>query len=720
MKQGFVNRPAATLVAAILICLAPAARSSPQAPDPSTPSFAGRVEVVTVDVVVVDAKGRAVPGLQRPDFTVLEDGVPQNVTSFQSIELPSTPPPPAVARAPQAPVSTNERAESRPGRTFVVVFDDVHLSPEQALRAKAVVGQFLKAGVREGDLVTLIATGGGAWWNTTVPEGREELVTILKRLDGRYIPESSPDRVTDYEAMRIMAFEDAEVAYMVQRRFDSYGTVGRERSGDRTYGDTRGTSSRAGLIDPYVRARATDVYRQLTERRKLTLGTMARALESLGAQRGRKAMVLVSQGFVYEQNVPEMRRLVEASTRVNVPIHFIDTRGLKALPDFMTASFSVGFDVQDTVAVLADITREAEGAESMALDTGGLVVKNTNDVAGGLIRVANESQAYYLIGYTPSNVARDGRFRKIEVKLAPGRGKGLKIRARRGYYAPSPAGEAPRDAPKDPDVIRALDSPFERPEIPLQVAGYAFDETSTLNRISVMIAVDVALREVQLEEVDGRFKGAIAFLVEAQHRETGEYYRTDEKIEMSLLPETRERLRQEWHTVGREFAMPPGGYQVKVVVRDLGSGRIGSVIHNFDVPEPLAFRLSTPVLSDALEKTDPQKPDAASRPVLRAGRRFRPGSTLWVQYSVLGAAKEEATRLPDVTAAYEIRRVDGPVFKSAQPTRINPTSLGSLLRLNGIRLDGAEPGDYLLVLRVRDVLAGRDLEVQEPFTIAAG
>jgi VWFA-related protein len=676
------------------------------------------VEVVTVDVVVVDGKGRAVPGLQQSDFTVLEDGAPQSVTTFQAVELPSLPPEPA-APAPLARVSSNEGLSAQPGRTFVVVFDDVHLSPEQALRAKAVVGQFLRSGVREGDRVTLIATGGGAWWSTRMPAGREELVAILKRLDGRYIPESSPDRITDYEAMRIMVFDDPEVAYMVQRRFDSYGTVGRERSGDRTYADSRGTTSRVGMIDPYVRARATDVYRQVTERRKLSLGTMTRALEALAGQRGRKAMVLVSQGFVYEQNVAEVKRLVEASMRVNVPIHFIDTRGLKALPDFMTAAFSVGFDVQDTVAVLADITREAEGAESVALDTGGLVVKNTNDVAGGLVRVANESQAYYLIGYNPTNTARDGRFRRIEVKLAPGRAKGLKIRARRGYYAPAPPGsEKAGEAPKDPEVVRALDSPFERPEIPLRVSGFSFDETATLNRISVMIAVDIDVREVQLQEAEGRFTGAVAFLIEAQHRETGEYYRTDEKIEMSLLPETRERLQQEWHSVSREFAMAPGGYQCKVVVRDLGSGRIGSVIHDFEVPSAETFRLTTPVLSDALEQ-QPAGATGPARPVLRAGRRFRSGSTLWVQYGVLGAARGPS-RLPDVTAGYEIRRVGGGTFKGTAPTRINPTSLGSLLRLSGIRLDGAEPGEYVLVLRVRDEVAGRDLEVQEPFTIAAG
>src|SRR5262249_3441702 len=156
------------------------------------------VELVTVDAVVIDAKGKAVSGLTKDDFTVLENGVPQAVTRFEAVVLPSEPAPaPPVER--RAPFSSNSTPQTRPGRTFEAVFDDLPLSPLQAQRAKAVVGEFLRTGTREGDNVTLIATGGSAWWTTRIPDGREELVTILKRLDGRFIPDSSPDRITDYE-----------------------------------------------------------------------------------------------------------------------------------------------------------------------------------------------------------------------------------------------------------------------------------------------------------------------------------------------------------------------------------------------------------------------------------------------------------------------------------------------------------------------------------------
>lgn len=704
---------ARALVVLAVLAAAPAAVPQPsQTPPGPAPAFPAQVEIVTVDAVVVDAKGRAVPGFTQADFTVLENGVPQTITSFEAIQLPAEAAAPPAAR--RLPFSTNQSPQARQGRTFVLVFDDIHLSVAQAQRAKAAIVGFLRTGARPGDRVTLIATGGGAWWSVRMPEGRDTLVAILKRLDGRYVPDSSPDRITDWEALRIMAYDDAEVAYSVQRRFDSYGAVGRERSGDRQYADTRGTTSAVGLIDPYVRSRAQEAYVKAVSRRRITMSVMTRALRALADSRGRKAMVLVSQGFVFEPDFAEMKDLVEASLRVNVPVYFIDTRGLQALPDFMTAEVKAGFDVQDTVAVLADITREAEGSEALALDTGGFVIKNTNDLESGILRVSSESQAYYLLGYAPSDATRDGKYRRIEVRLAAGRGKGVKVRARRGYYAPRDGGPVVKPA-ADPAIARALDSPFERREVPLRVAAYSFDE-GVLEKSIVVVATEIDVRDVAFRSEEGRLKGELAFLLEAQHRETGEVYYDDQKIEMALLPETRQSLGRTGYLFTRELTLPQGGYQVKVVVRDLGTGRIGSVTHDFEVPDPAALHISSPILADTLEQraADDARPP---RPVLQVRRTFAPGARLYVQYVVLGAAKDPSTRMPKVSGGYEIRRADGWILKAAAPTPIRPTSLGALMRLQGIALAGATPGDYELVLRARDEIAGRTVEAREPFEI---
>ncbi len=698
----------------VALGLAVPARAQQAPPAAAEPSFPSAVDLVRVDVVVTDKAGRPVPGLTQADFVLSEGGVPQAVTTFESISVVDGAEDEGPTPTPFA--STNTGPEPRRARTFVVLFDDIHLTPTQAHTAKGAVAEFLRKGTGAGDRVTLVASGGGAWWNARMPEGREQLMAVLKRLDGRYIPDSSPDRMTEFEAMRIEVYQDQDVAFRVMRRFDSYGTKGRERDQSNVSREEVGASSRTGIMDMDVRSRAAEAYRLANSRNKITLEVMARALTALAGTPGRKAMVLVSQGFVFDLELAEMKKVVEASLRSNAPIYFIDSRGLQGLPESFTAAFGPPIDSRDTVAVLADITRDAEGTESLALDTGGFVVKNSNDLTGGIQRVSSESRTYYLLGYNPSDLRRDGKFRKIEVKLTSKK-PGLKVRARRGYFAPQDGAPKAPGSGTDPVVAHALDSPFEVREIPLRVAAYTFDE-SLKDKINVVLATEIDVRGLRFREEEGRSKNEVAFLIEAQHRESGEYYHFDQKIEMSLLPETRKKLEASWYSVMRDIVLPPGGYQVKVVVRDLGSdgSRVGSVIHDFEVPAPTGFRLSTPILSDAV---DTAGGSASPRPVILVRRSFAAESILYCQFGVYGAASDPTTHMPKVSSSYEIRRADGTLLKRSARTSITPTSLGALLRLQGISLPAAEPGAYELRLSVRDEVANRLLNIKEEFMIEA-
>jgi VWFA-related protein len=674
---------------------------------------------VTVDAVVVDKKGEAVGGFTKDDFVVTDNGKPQTVTGFEAVTLRTSRRISDLV-TPRSYSTNQEKVQL--GRTFVVLFDDLHLTPGQALRAKGTVTAFLDTSVADGDTVVLVASSGSAWWTARIPEGRAQLVGVLKRLDGRYIPDSSPDRLTDYEAMRIEVYEDQEIAWKVYRRWDSYAVRG-QQTDDRgaAPADVRATSY--GMMPFDIRQRAQEIYRQAVNRNKATFEVMERAIQSLSGIRGRKAMILVSQGFIYDTQLDEMRATVDASRRVNVPVYFVDTRGLVALPDAFTAAYGRPLESQDVVAVLADITRDAEGSEAVALDTGGFVIKNSNDLTAGMARVSSESKTYYLLGYNPSGLVRAGKFRKIEVALAPAaraRGKGLQVRARRGYYAPlegAPA-KATQPAPKTrelPDIVRALDSPIEAKDIPVRATAFSFDER-TLEQLNVTLLAEIDMKDVVFREENGRFNGSVAFVLEAQHRETGEYYRYDQTIEMSLQPETRDQLRHTWYQVPRDFTLPPGGYQAKIVVRDMATGKMGSLLHEFEVPAPGGFRLSTPILSDAVERSGGA--EAAPKPLLRVRPAVAPGSTLYCQFGVFGAKREETGSLmPRVVSWYEIRRPDGQVFRKSSPTAIKPTSVGSLLRLVGIPLAGAAPGEYEILLSVKDEIAGATAEARERFVV---
>jgi VWFA-related protein len=692
----------------------PSPSPSPAAPAPSPAAspdttdlqFPAQVEQVNVDVVVTDKKGVPITDLKTGDFTVLEDGKPQQVVTFDAISVPaqaSTTPPP------KPKVSSNTLPELQTGRTFVVVFDDIHLTPFQANRAKGAVMQFLQTGVREGDRVTLVATGGGAWWSTRMEAGRPELVEMVKRLEGRHIPDRSPERMSDYEAMRIHVYNDTQVEARVGRRFEQYGAT---PQGGMGRGENRGFDQ----PDPYVRGRAADVYFQSVSRNRITLQIIDRVLKSLATVKGRKSMILVSEGFIYDPNLDDFKQVVQSSRRSNMALYFLDTRGLEGLPFFASAEYGPAIDNQDIGAAFADQMQEAEGAESLASDSGGFTVKNSNDLSKGIQRIADESRSYYLLGYNPSNTAPDGRFRKIEVKVAR---SGVKVRARKGYYAPLPPGSKAAEKQKggpDPAIQAAVDSPFERGDIPMRMTAYIFDET-LLGKASVLVATDVDVREFGYQESDGRFKDTLEFLLVVVHRETGEFFRYDQKIDMNLLPATRQRIGQSGFPLVRDFELAPGGYQAKMVVRDKNTGRIGTIIHEFEVPDLVQLRVSTPVISDTLQAPQGGTDNSVPRPAVLARRSFPTGATLYCSFEVYGAAKDPKTGMPRVSAGYVIRNKEGSVVAQVAPTEIKPTSLGKLSRLVGTGLQDAVPGDYELVLSLRDEVAGKSLELSEPFTV---
>jgi VWFA-related protein len=688
----------------------PAAPPSPQPPPPpaadaATPTFAAGVEVVTVDVVVTDKKNQTISGLPREEFTILEDGVPQEITSFDNVQVPAGP---SSEPARKPAISDNTVREERTGRSFVIVFDDVHLTLFQAHRAKLAIGKFLETGVREGDRVTLVATGGGAWWSTRMEAGRGDIVSLLKRLEGRLVPDNSPERMSDSEALRIHIYRDQQVEERVSRRFDSFGSTNRSQQGE----------SNALSGNPFVQGRAADVYYQAASRNRITLQVLDRVLLSLAATRGRKSLILVSQGFIYDPQLDEFRDVVQTARRSNVAMYFIDTRGLGGM-SYMNAEFGPAIDSQDVSAAFGDELDQSAGAEMLASDSGGFSVKNTNDMGRGFQRIADETKSYYLVGYRPTNAKTDGKFRKIEVKVAR---KDVKVRARKGYFAPMDAAtlaarkkSKPAEAPGDPDIQAALDSPYEEKAIPLRMSAWVFDET-LLGKANTIVATDVDIREFAFKEEDGRLLDAVEFLLVVAHLETGEFFRFDQKVDMKLLPATRDRMAKSWLPIIRDFELAPGSYQAKIVVRDSNSRRLGTVVHEFTVPDLAKLRASSVILSDTLQ---PDKAGEKPRPTMAVRRTFPPGSTLYAQFEVYGAQRAKGSGMPKVLAGYQVRRRDGTVVTRVNATEILPTSLGKLSRLVGTGLSGAEPGDYEFVLELRDEIGGATTEVREPFTIAA-
>jgi VWFA-related protein len=702
------------------ICAFAAAALSAQAPE--TQRFRSGVDLVTVDAVVVDRDGQPVVGLTRADFTVLEDGRRQAVTDFEAIALDapvvnaSALPPPA----PLPPVSSNvgQRFAAASGRAFAVVFDDLNLTRAQGDQARKALKDFLEGTASPDDTITFVTTSGVAWLNAKMPADRERLLGVMSRVEGKFVPDTSAERMTDYEAMRIHQYQDILVEAQVRRRYEYNRVNGLapRRPQDQNDNPKAGDEMRGdyGVIDSYIQSHAEEVYATHEARNREVLNLIARAVDALRSARGRKSVVLLSKGFIYDTELRGFRDVARAAREANVAIYFIDARGLEVAPSQFTAQSIGPTDPRDIGAAFAGIQLEAAGAVSVAEESGGFAVLNNNDLSSGFRRIAAESRQYYLLGYVSSNAKRDGRFRRIEVKVTR---PGVKVRARRGYYAPQDA--APGAVTRvglDPDVQRALDAPREIADVPLRATALVFEEARA-GIASVMLAAETDVRRFAFKPAQGRLTNVLEFAAVVTNRETGEVAKFGQSVEMNLQPDTLRSLAKSWYPVAHEFELAPGPYEARIAVRDRNAGLVGSVTHAFEVPALAGFRVSSPILSDAVQAESAAQ---TAKPLLLARRTFDAGATLFCQFAVFGAARDAATGRPRVTSGWRLLRADGSLVREQPARELAPDAAGGLVRLYGISLAGLLPGEYALALEVRDEIGVEVVERREPFTVEPG
>jgi VWFA-related protein len=689
----------------LAIATVPAAFAvEPQPTAAPAPTFAADVELVTVDVVVADRNGMPIKGLTREDFTLAEEGTPQTVATFEPIVVPTGPPSQSTIRQ---RVSTNTDVLKRAGRTFVIVFDGLHISPAGAQSAKKAIEKFLTEGLREEDHVTLLSTQSATWMTTRFGDGKEQLLAALKRQKGTATSELTWDYMSDYEARQIDFFHDVDVALRVGRRWEASGYSLSEGSRE-----TRTDGGAATTIDMQVASRAQAVRQEARRRQVATLQMVKRIVDSLAGVKGRKAVLLVSEGFIFDPDVEEYAEINQASRRANAAIYFVDSEGLRSGSVFSSAEWSGPVDRQDRTNYVGEEAMASEGAQSLAADTGGLSIRNTNDLASGMGRIARESESYYLLGYYPSGARRDGKFRRIAVVVNR---KDVVVRARRGYYAPGPDGAPKKEAPPAEKPFQAaLDSPYEVDGIPMRMSAYSFEAVAA-GKLRTAVLAELSVGQFRFERAGDRQIDAIETLLLVVHRGTDEFKRYDETINLKLREESRLRYAAYGFPIVRELELLPGAYQAKLIAREKNGGHIGSVTHEFEVPDPGAFRLSSPIVTDTFQKQPGQAP---SQPLMVARRTFAVGGFLGCQYAAYGAKPADSDGQPHVSAGYRLLGPNGAVVREVPATRITAAA-GNVTRLIGFPLAGFAPGEYRLVLTAKDEVADRSVEVVEPFEVVA-
>jgi VWFA-related protein len=685
--------------------------AAPQAP-PERPSFPTQAEVVTVDVVATGRDGQPVLDLKREDFSVSEDGVPQEIVAFEAVHRPAPAAGPGAAGPKPEPVlrsSSNQELAARAGSHFVVVFDELHLAPAEAARARRAVAEFLASGVADGDRVVLVGTAEGSRWTARIPEGRDALLKALDRLQPKLVGRTVRDRMSDYEAMRIDRDRDPNVTDVVMRRYLETGEILRDTASPGN--PTNPDSDQYQSWREEVRSRASQVYGDATARNEQALGIVERSLEALAAERGRKSLVFVSGGLIQDPRLTISHQVVTESRRANAAVYFLDARGLLGAQSGMDAEIGTRTEFRDLGSWFTEARERSEGSRGLADDTGGFSLADSNDLAGALLRVGRESRSYYLVGYAPTNRKADGRFRSIEVKVAR---EGVRLRARRGYYAPGGNGPRKAEEGRDAALQRALDAPFDMTGVPLRaIADVLGPAEGGKERVRLTVEADV--RHLAFAEKGGTSRDTLELLLLVSREDTGEYTRFDQQFEMSLRPETRARYERDWFPIQREVPLAPGRHQARIVVRDKNGGAVGSLLHAFDVPDLAGLRVSTIALAAGAREQAP-----GTHPEPTARRTFAPSGVLHCHFEVYGAGADAASGKPRVTGGFSIRRSDGKFLATVPETPLQPDADGTLERTIGVPLDGAPPGHYEAIAVVTDLAGGRAAEAREPFEIGAG
>ncbi|MGD9904495.1 MAG: VWA domain-containing protein [Vicinamibacterales bacterium] len=549
------------LAATLVVGAALSAQTAPQAPAPPPSSdstqppitFRAEINYVEVDARVLDDKGGFVPGLGEADFEVFEDGKPQKVAAFSFVNIPvERQPRPLFAANPIEP-DVVDNVTATDGRVYVLVLDDVHTNALRSQRTKAAARQFVQRYIGFNDRAAVVFTSGRSDAAQEFTGSQRRLLAAVDKFMGRKLRSATMERLDEEQRTR-----------------------GLRQSGDPI----------DDMLDPERSLQA-----------RTTLDSIRNLANYLGGISGRrKAIVYFSEGIDYNiydvfntrggasSVIQATQDAIAAATRANVAIYGVDARGLGAGADDLIEVQDMPTDPSLNLGSTAFNNEVRLGQDSLRVlssETGGFALVNSNDFAGGFERLVADNSAYYLLGYYSSNERRDGRYRKIEVRV---KRPGLTVRARKGYVSARGRSDADRgDGKTAPELRAALLSPLPTSGLPLALSAAVFKGAD--NKGAVVLSTLIAATDLPLTETGGTFTNRLEVVISATDYGGKSYPGDRSTLTLGLKPDSVERLRAGGFRVLNQIDLPPGRYQLRVAVMEQNGRRAGSVATDLDVPD---------------------------------------------------------------------------------------------------------------------------------------
>jgi len=565
----------------LVSCLAAAAVTSSAQTQPP-PARADRAVqshamAVLVDVVVRDKRGQPVTDLAAADFEISEDGVPQQIGSLTlytphaagaSRPAGSTGTPPAESTSPSKPV-----VDAPPQPVIALVFD--RLSPEaRAIAHKAALGYVGRddqsqaiMGVFGIDL-TLVT-------HQIYTRDAGRLRNAIKAVGVHATPQAESQGAAARAAGRPAAGAASTLGAL---------QAGGQGAAQAAQGGA-GPGAAAGIAADMER-RTLETF-DVLEREHQGLSTtnaLLAVVNGLRALPGRKSLIVFSEGFGAAANAGErFRSLIDTANRANVSIYAMDAAGLRTestsqqTRDAINAAADQMLRRNPTADVVGtSMTAELERANEAARhdphvvlgqltdQTGGMLIRNTNDLTGGFKRIDEDMRNYYMLSYVPKNDTFDGKFRTIAVKVNR---PGVEVAARKGYYAVRGAGPMPVMSFEAP-ALALLDSTPVPNAFPIHVAALKFPEPSRPGLTPVLVSVPASTLTFRTSPDGASYRAEFTVLVRFRSATDEILDKTSQNYVLTGPMDRVQSVKQGNVLFYREREFDPGVYKMEAIVHD--------------------------------------------------------------------------------------------------------------------------------------------------------
>ncbi len=530
------------------------------------PNFTLQIErnTVLVPVVVRNAKGEAVENLRKEDFRLSDRGKPQPILSF-AIQKPS-PTVNGVATQNSDKRTEKQSANETSAQRFVALyFDDIDTSEADLAHTREAASRYLSRSVQPGDRVGLFTTSSHKTVDFTsdMESIRQELTNLHRHQD------TSINSIPPY------------IAYLALEQND-------QTAMGLLICTPNEQTTNCASTEVQARAQASIA---LSYADALSLSVL-HGLDMLFCQMstlpGQRTVVIISSGFqTYSTSfLEQINKIVDTAVMAHVVINSISARGLYgdlSVNDLNEAEPRTQDRLLIDLIVANPLLRDGErrGFDAMRAfphDTGGVFFENNNDFYAGMRQTTGVPEALYLLTFSPQNLRHDGAFHDLKVSLVSSHG--LSLQARHGYFAPPKSEDLAAQEKEDlREAVFALD---EVHSLPFDVHTDFFMTSETDARVTVLTHID--LHMLRFRKDAGRNLDKLTLVTVLFDQDGHEVDAQKKILEFRTHDAVLDKYLQSGITIDGQFAVKPGKYRVRTVLKESESGQLASLNRTFEIP----------------------------------------------------------------------------------------------------------------------------------------